>query len=209
MTSLNTIFPADYHKIVDRIDALDPITYGRTRNFADGAVSHFSPYISRGVISTRFVYERLIAKNYDPREMQKFIQELAWRDYFQRIWQEKGDMINHDLKHIQAGVTNQKIPCAVINAQTGVELMDDAIKSFYETGYMHNHMRMYVAFVACNIGGSHWRVPAKWFRQFNPREFYFREHPLNRFYNGIEEPREWHTPIEGYFPSFFAFWKKK
>ena len=27
---------------------------------------------------------------------------------------------------------------------------------------MHNHLRMYVASIACNIAQSHWMVPAKW-----------------------------------------------
>jgi deoxyribodipyrimidine photo-lyase len=36
----------------------------------------------------------------------------------------------------------------------------------------------------------------------------YREHPLNKNYQGREEPREWMSSIKGYFPSFFAFWKK-
>jgi deoxyribodipyrimidine photo-lyase len=37
---------------------------------------------------------------------------------------------------------------------------------------------------------------------------YFKEHPLNQGYSGIEEPRDWiSTEITGYFPSFFAYWK--
>jgi deoxyribodipyrimidine photo-lyase len=39
-------------------------------------------------------------------------------------------------------------------------------------------------------------------------EMYFKEHPLNQGYSGIEEPRDWiSTEITGYFPSFFAYWK--
>ena len=38
---------------------------------------------------------------------------------------------------------------------------------------------------------------------------YFREHPLNKHYIGIEDPREWmiqaSLPVKG---SFFSFWKK-
>ena len=38
---------------------------------------------------------------------------------------------------------------------------------------------------------------------------YFREHPLNKHYKGIEDPREWMIqttqPVQG---SFFSFWKK-
>ena len=47
-------------------------------------------------------------------------------------------------------------------AQTGIEALDQALLEFYDTGYVHNHMRMYLASVACNIGQSHWKVPAQW-----------------------------------------------
>ena len=29
--------------------------------------------------------------------------------------------------------------------------MDECIQEFYETGYIHNHMRMYIAAVCCNM----------------------------------------------------------
>ena len=35
----------------------------------------------------------------------------------------------------------------------------------------------------------------------------FKEHPLNRHYRGHEDPRDWMFGVEGYFPSFFKFWK--
>jgi deoxyribodipyrimidine photo-lyase len=44
--------------------------------------------------------------------------------------------------------------------------------------------------------------------KYSLSELYFKEHPLNLGYDGIEEPRDWiSTEITGYFPSFFAYWK--
>ena len=82
----------------------------------------------------------------------KLIQELAWRDYWQQVWIAKGTAIDNDLKHEQPHVSHHKIPSTLIQAQTGIEAVDQAILEFYNTGYMHNHMRMYVASIACNIG---------------------------------------------------------
>jgi deoxyribodipyrimidine photo-lyase len=93
---------------------------------------------------------------------EKFIQELAWRDYWQQIWISKKDAINQDLKHPQPDVQNFEIPAAIVNATTGIEAIDTAILDFYKTGYLHNHVRMYIASLACNIGKSHWLVPAQW-----------------------------------------------
>jgi deoxyribodipyrimidine photo-lyase len=43
---------------------------------------------------------------------------------------------------------------------------------------------------------------------YNVGEIYYKEHPLNNHYEGIEEPREWMFDVQGYYPSFFSFWKK-
>ncbi|NNC83967.1 MAG: deoxyribodipyrimidine photolyase, partial [Flavobacteriales bacterium] len=120
------------------------------------------PYISRGAISTRQVYHSLIERGYDPKQIEKFIQELAWRDYWQQVWMAKGDSINSDLRRPQPDVQNHQMPRAVIEADTGIEAIDQAIKEFYRTGYMHNHVRMYVAAICCTVGGSHWKTPARW-----------------------------------------------
>jgi len=44
--------------------------------------------------------------------------------------------------------------------------------------------------------------------QISSKKIHFKEHPLNTNYKGVEEQRDWLTHINGYFPSFFSFWKK-
>jgi deoxyribodipyrimidine photo-lyase len=155
-------FPTELESIMSRVDSVDPIRYAKTRNFLNGAVTRLSPYISRGVISTRFVLERVLARGYEPKNIEKFIQELAWREYYQRVWQAKGDEITRDLRFRQQHVENDSMPIEIINANTGIEAVDRGIEALYKTGYMHNHLRMYTASVACNIGRSHWKIPARW-----------------------------------------------
>ena len=41
------------------------------------------------LISTKQVFEYIMAKGYPFYKVEKFIQELAWRDYWQQIWIEK------------------------------------------------------------------------------------------------------------------------
>ena len=155
-------FPTDLAEIDKRIAAIEPADYGRTRNFKSGALTYLSPYISRGVISTKYVFDKILARDLPWNEMEKLVQELAWRDYWQLVWIAKGDGINEDLKQEQAEVTNHKIPAAIVNGATGIVAVDEAIQELKDTGYMHNHMRMYVASIACNISGSHWLAPARW-----------------------------------------------
>ena len=157
-----SIFPTSYSEILQRIRYIDPIRYGTTRNYINGAVSYLSPYISRGVVSTKFIFTEIINRGYPPEKIEKFIQELAWRDYWQQIWNSKGEAINQDLKHQQYPVLNHSIATVINKGNTGIHAIDTAIKKFYKTGYIHNHLRMYIASIICNIGQSHWKIPAKW-----------------------------------------------
>lgn len=156
------LFPTDYKEIIQRIAKINPVKYGSTRNYINGAVTYLSPYISRGVIATKQVFEAVLKRGYHPAQIEKFIQELAWRDYWQQVWIAKGDAINADLKREQTSVSNYEIPQAIIKAKTGIEAIDKAILEFYKTGYLHNHIRMYIAAISCNIGQSHWKHPAQW-----------------------------------------------
>ena len=149
-----------YSQILENIASVDPVKYGKSRNFINGAVTFLSPYISRGVISTKQVLESVLNRGYSIHSMETFVKELCWRDYFQRIGQVR-DM-NADLKFSQEKVMHHKLPSAIINATTAIKGIDLAITELYETGYMHNHCRMYVASLVCNIAQSHWYLPSRW-----------------------------------------------
>ena len=153
-------FPTNYDEILSRMDQFDPIQYGSTRNYLDGAVTYLSPYIARGVISTKMVLDAVIAKGYLLSEIESFVKELAWRDYFQRLGQVRN--LSLDIKFPQTEVEHHEIPSTVVNAQTGIQALDSAIEELYKFGYMHNHLRMYTAAVVTNIGKAHWFLPSKW-----------------------------------------------
>ena len=156
------MFKTGYVDIVKSISSINPEDYARSRNYIDGAVTYLSPYISRGVISTKMIYQFLIEKGYDLRQVEKFIQELAWRDYWQQVWLAKGDAIDKDLRFQQPRVAHYNIPSAIIEMATGIDVIDESISQLYKTGYMHNHLRMYLASMACVQAQSHWSTPAKW-----------------------------------------------
>ena len=155
-------FPTDLASIEQRLTSIDFEKYAGTRNFVDGAVTYLSPYISRGVISTKQIYALVKEMDLPWHSKEKFIMELAWRDYFQQVWVAKKEEILEDLKNEQKPVENYQIPKAIVHASTGINAVDEAIKNLYTSGYMHNHMRMYVASICCNVANSHWLTPAKW-----------------------------------------------
>lgn len=146
------------------LDEIDAVQYGRTRNFLQGSVTALSPYISRGIISTKMVMERVIRGGYNPYRHEKFLQQLAWRDYFQRVLQAKPDLDRVDIKQPQLSLRKDihAIPTAIVQGSTGVVAIDQAIQQLYTDGWMHNHARMYVASVVANIGGYSWQTGGKW-----------------------------------------------
>jgi deoxyribodipyrimidine photo-lyase len=166
MQSLNnnalTLFPNSYQLILERINRINPVKYAKTRNFLNGDVTYLSAYIARGVISVRQIKDAVLQKGYKPYEIEKFLQELAWREYYQRVWQVKKEELFTDLKQPQPDFLHHQIPTTIVNASTGIKVIDDQINDFYGSGYLHNHIRMYLAAMVCNNAKSHWLTPARW-----------------------------------------------
>jgi deoxyribodipyrimidine photo-lyase len=151
-----------YDALIDSLNNIDPISYGKSRNFTNGAVTRLSPYIARGILDTKTILENIVNRGFSFYQAEKFIQQLAWRDYFQRVWQAYGVSINNDLKNSQAAAFEKGLPLAISSATTGIVSIDDSIKSLQQSGYMHNHVRMYIAYISCNLASFHWRDPARW-----------------------------------------------
>ena len=156
-----TTFPTAYSDILQRIDQLDPRTYSRTRNYLDGSVSRLSPYLTHGVISTRFVGARVLS-TYSVKDSESFIRELAWKDYFRLVWDTYGDGIFSDLRHPQPSVESNQVPTALLDARTGISVLDDGLRELLQTGYIHNHLRLWLAMLTCSVGHAHWWEPSKW-----------------------------------------------
>jgi deoxyribodipyrimidine photo-lyase len=147
---------------MDQMNSIDPKEYGKTRNYLNGAVTYLSPYISRGFLSTKQVYQSLLDREIPFSEYEKLLQELAWRDYWQLVWNKHGNEINEDLKYPQSAVDNFGMSVSLVSSSTGIEAIDKAVVNFKKTGYLHNHLRMYIASISCNIANNHWQHPAKW-----------------------------------------------
>ena len=155
-------FPTAFEDILRRVEGIDPIAYGHNRNYGDGSVTAQSPYVSRGVISGRFILQSLIEKGHELRGITPFIQQLAWREYFQRVWQAKGSELWSDLKHQQEQADFRDAPNAILNASSGIEAIDAMVERLVNTGYIHNHYRLYIASVICNVARTHWNNPSRW-----------------------------------------------
>ena len=147
--------------------AIDPLAYAASRNHLDGAVTRLSCYLRHGILSLDEVRNMALARVAEPRQAEKFIQELAWRDYWQRVYLAHPDHIWTDVEPYKTGFEaadyDAELPDDIIHAQTGVACLDQFITMLYETGYLHNHARMYLAAYVVHWRRVRWQAGAAWF----------------------------------------------
>ena len=81
--------------------------YGRSRNHLDGAVTGLSPWIRHGVLTLAEVRDAVFAQLTQRHQRRddgaKLINELGWRDFWQRMWSDLGDGINDDQEALNTG----------------------------------------------------------------------------------------------------------
>ena len=150
-----------------KLSAIDPIAYCESRNFGDGKITRLSPYIHHGILSLNEVRNHALTKYPDPEEITKFIQELAWRDFWQRVLALHPDWAWNDIEPYKTGFTANdyadQLPDDIERGETGVACLDSFIKELTNTGYIHNHARMYLASYVVHFRRVKWQAGARWF----------------------------------------------
>ncbi|MCB1895454.1 MAG: hypothetical protein KDF95_09375 [Rhodocyclaceae bacterium] len=145
-----------------RLRAIDVASYARTRNHLDGAVTGLSPWIGHGFSPVAQVVAWL-ARYRGLRARHKLAYEFAWREYFHHVWARLDDGILTDIRPGLAGVRYaREVPGAVREARTGLAPVDQAVRTLYRSGYLHNHARMWLASFLVHYAKVDWRVGADW-----------------------------------------------
>lgn len=156
---------------VQRLQAVRAHDYARSRNHLEGAVTRLSPYITHGVLTLPHVLESVQAaeraRDSKGRALapdHKFINELAWREYFHHVWQHEGKGIFASLHEgpMPESTYARVLPDDIRLARTGVPVIDEAVRELYTTGYLHNHARMWMASYVVHLRKVHWRAGADW-----------------------------------------------
>ena len=148
---------------LERIARVQPAAYARTRNHLDGAVTGLSPYLTHGLVTLREVLAAVLQQQ--PLEVQhKLVYELGWREFFRHAWHHAGMGI---FSSLHGGPRPQaaylpELPIDIREARSGVPVVDEAVRTLYATGTLHNHARMWLASYVVHIRGVHWRAGADW-----------------------------------------------
>ena len=133
------------------------LNYSSKRNYDLGTphnnVSKLSPFLKRRFISEEEVL-RIVLKNNEMKNIQKFIDEVFWRTYW-RGWLETHPWVYSDYKSNKEDV--------IIPHKTGIECFDHWVEELIDTGYLHNHSRMWFASIWIFTLGFSWQSGAKFF----------------------------------------------
>ncbi len=146
-----------------RIAAVRPGAYARTRNALDGAVSGLSPYLTHGFVTLADVLAGVAARH--ALDVQhKFVFELGWRAYFRHVWRHRGKGILRSLHEglLPDDAYARELPADIRQGCTGVPVVDEAVRTLYATGTLHNHARMWLASYVVHVRKVHWRAGADW-----------------------------------------------
>jgi deoxyribodipyrimidine photo-lyase len=155
-------FPPARDEALRRISAVDSRGYRRLRDYARGPVSRLSPYITHGLVSVPEVFGNVVARG-DSGPTDRFVQELAWREFFRHVWRHLGDGISEDIREALPGVLyTSAVPEDVLSATTGIPVIDASVRELYANGYLHNHQRMWLASYLVHMRKVHWRAGADW-----------------------------------------------
>ena len=152
---------------IKRLNQIKPEKYGRTRNFIDGDVTYLSPYIRHGIVSLNEVRNYALDLTEDPKKIDKFVQELGWREYWQMVYEHFPEYVWESAEDYKTGFRHEdysdELPDDIARGETDVAALNHFIRELVETGYIHNHARMYLASYTVHWRRVKWQVGAKWF----------------------------------------------
>lgn len=182
-----------------RVNAIDAMAYGRNRNFINGSVSKLSPYIRHGCVTISEVAEQVLKRF--GQQAEKFVSELAYKDYFRQNWYRHGNAIFSEMEPPKVELGYKDVPPFVQQGLTGLACMDEVVRDLMNTGYVHNHARMWFAAYMVHWLKVDWRKAADWFESllidgdkasnhlswqwvassFSAKPYYFNHESLARF----------------------------
>ncbi len=142
------------------------LDYKDGRNFPSQAcVSRLSPYLHFGEISPNQVWHTMLDVGHD-ENVAHFCSELGWREFSYSLLYYNPDLSKNNLQSKFDNFpwnNNRNLLRAWQKGQTGVPMVDAGMRELWQTGYMHNRVRMVVgSFLVKNLR-LHWRHGEEWF----------------------------------------------
>ena len=144
-------------------------SYAKDRNFDFGPdkrtnTSCLSKYITHRIIDEEEVI-KLVHSKYPYIKIEKFIQEVFWRTYW-KGWLELKPTVFQSYKSDLLKLNEQKQSKSyqdAIGGKTEIECFNDWVNELKQSGYLHNHARMWFASIWIFTLKLPWQLGADFF----------------------------------------------
>ena len=140
--------------------------YKKGRDFpASHDTSRLSPFIHFGQISPHRIWHEISSIDHDSN-IDCFLSELGWREFSYYILYHFPEVVDHNLQKKFDNFPwqpNNDFLKIWQKGLTGYPIVDAGMRELWQTGYMHNRVRMIVgSFLVKNLL-QHWKEGEKWF----------------------------------------------
>ena len=132
-----------------------------------GDTSVLSPYVRRRMVDECEIVAAVLEAE-GPKRAEKFIQEVCWRTYWKgwlearpEVWTRFLEERDHARDDLGSGAA--KALAQAEAGATGIEGFDDWARELVETGWMHNHARMWFSSIWIFTLGLPWQLGADFF----------------------------------------------
>ena len=144
--------------------------YARDRNYDTGPsrenVSTLSPYLRHRLLTEREVVAAVLERH-SLGSSEKFVQEVFWRTYWKGWLEQRPEVwrrYRRDLAELElSGGYSSGDYEEAIAGRTGIDAMDAWVSELVDTGYLHNHTRMWFASIWIFTLGLPWQLGADFF----------------------------------------------
>ncbi len=147
------------------------VHYGIATDIAAGAgASRLSPHLRFGEISPFQIWHALdmhMARGDAPQaRADKFLAEIGWREFCVHMLAHLPDLARRNVRSrfdTLAWRADRTGLSAWRRGETGYPIVDAAMRQLWQTGWMHNRLRMVVASFLCKHLMIDWRAGETWF----------------------------------------------
>ncbi|MEC8332922.1 MAG: deoxyribodipyrimidine photo-lyase [Verrucomicrobiota bacterium] len=133
----------------------------------EDGTSSLSPYLRWGLIGPRQVVHSLKSKhNMDATGPLVYCKEIYWREFAYNVLYHYPNTPNAPLQEKYADFpwqSNARLLNCWQHGQTGYPIVDAGMRQLYQTGWMHNRVRMIVSSLLVKHLLQDWREGARWF----------------------------------------------
>ncbi|MBC7724258.1 MAG: DNA photolyase [Burkholderiaceae bacterium] len=141
--------------------------YARDRNTDTGTdrsnVSCLSPYLRHRLLTEHEVVAAVLGQH-SLAASEKFVQEVFWRTYWKGWLEQNPEVWRRYRRDVsELGQTESDDYRAAIGGHTGIDAMDAWVHELVQTGYLHNHTRMWFASIWIFTLGLPWQLGADFF----------------------------------------------